>query len=72
MKILNKNHKLKSSKMFINEKVYKQICERRGVDFEKHLKRISTSQDGCENYLVPSDLDIIAEVFLRITKIIRR
>lgn len=72
MKILNKNHKLKSSKMFINEKVYKQICERRGVDFEEHLKRISTSQDGCENHLVPCDLDIIAEVFLRITKIIRR
>ena len=39
MKILNKNHKLKSSKMFINEKVYKNLSS---IDLQiKQVKKIT-------------------------------
>lgn len=73
MKILNKNHKLKFSKMFIDEKIYKQVCNKYGVGFKEHLMRLSAIQNDFENPdLTLDDLNVMSEIYLRITKVIRR
>lgn len=73
MKILNKNRKLKFSKMFIDEKIYKQVCNKYNVDLKEHLMRLSAAQDDFENPdLTLDDLNVMGEIYLRITKVIRR
>lgn len=73
MKILNKNRKLKFSKMFIDEKIYKQVCSKYNVDLKEHLMRLSAAQDDFENPgLTLDDLNVMGEIYLRITKVIRR
>lgn len=75
MKILNSRRKLKFSKMFIDEKVYREICAKYNVPLELHLARIDSlaSQDNPVdiNLYNPEDLRIMIEVYERITKVIR-
>lgn len=73
MKILNVNKKLKFSKMFIDEKVYRAICDKHGVPFDLHLARLESISnfEPDANLLNEQDLKIVLEVYTRITKVIR-
>lgn len=74
MKILNARKKLKFSKMFIDEKVYREICDKYGVSLELHLARIDTTADQKPiniDFYNQDDLKIMIEVYGRITKVIR-
>ena len=74
MKILNARKKLKFSKMFIDEKVYREICNKHGVSLELHLARIDATADQKPiniDFYNQDDLKIMVEVYGRITKVIR-
>lgn len=72
MKLLNKNKKLKYSKMFIDEKRYDTICRAYGSTLEQHTRNLEFYQAHPEATVAMEDLSIIYEVYLSITKIIRR
>lgn len=65
IKVLNKNDKLKNSKMFINKKAYRSLCKKVGITLEEHLERINTPSE--------TDLDkkVLSSLTRSITKIIR-
>lgn len=71
MKILNKNKKLKYSKMFIEKETYNNICAKYGSELKDHLDRISIGAQT-EGY-VPDmiDVSIMFDVYSSITKIIK-
>lgn len=71
MKILNKNKKLKHSKMFIDLDSYRKICEKYGTTLTKHMKRIEYYQDEEDAIPDMQDISIIYDVYMHITKIIR-
>lgn len=74
MKILNARKKLKFSKMFIDEKVYREICDKYGVSLELHLARIDATADKEPvniDFYNQDDLKIMVEVYGRITKVVR-
>lgn len=72
MKILNKNKKLKYSKMMIDYNTYEKICEKYGTTLNDHILQIELYQQNPE--LVPDmkDVSIMFEVYSHITKIIRK
>lgn len=72
MKILNKNHKLKHSKMLIDLDTYEKICAKYNLPLEQHLKNIEKMQYDSD--FVPSmeDVSIMMDVYSYITKIIRK
>lgn len=55
--------KLKRSKMFIDKKIYAKICKQFNRNVEDHLKSMANP--------TAIDLDIMLQVYQRITKIIR-
>lgn len=60
--------------MFIDEKVYREICDKYGVSLELHLARIDTTADQKPiniDFYNQDDLKIMIEVYGRITKVIR-
>ena len=65
IKIINKNGKLKKSKMFIDKKAYIGLCKSFGIKLEDHMKRINTPEE--------TDLDkkILSTLTRRITRIIK-
>jgi hypothetical protein len=71
MKILNKNKKLKYSKMFIEKEIYDKICARYGSTLKDHLNRISIGAQT-EGYVPDmTDVSIMFDVYSSITKIIK-
>lgn len=74
MKILNSRRKLKFSKMFIDEKVYREICAKYNVPLELHLARIDSLANREPiniDFYNQDDLKIMVEVYERITKVVR-
>lgn len=71
MKILNKNKKLKHSKMFIDLDSYRKICEKYGSTLEEHMKRIEYYQDKEDETPSMQDISIMYDVYIHTTKIIR-
>lgn len=71
MKILNKNKKLKYSKMFIDLDSYRKICEKYGSTLEEHMKRIEYYQDKEDETPSMQDISIMYDVYIHTTKIIR-
>lgn len=71
MKILNKNGKLKYSKMFIDLDSYKKICEKYGTSLEDHIKRMELYQKQNIDTPEPGDVMIMYDVYSHITKVIR-
>lgn len=71
MKILNKNNKLKRSKLFIDKKIYKQICEKHNTNLEDHLKRIEKIISFPNSVPDMEDVSIMFEIYGRITKIVK-
>lgn len=71
MKFLNKQKKLKRSKMFIDKNVYEKICQRYGKTLKEHLAILDKAI--VDPYFIPDmiDLSIMFEVYNSITKIIR-
>lgn len=60
--------------MFIDEKVYREICDKYGVSLELHLARIDMTADQKPiniDFYNQDDLKIMIEVYGRITKVIR-
>lgn len=72
MKLLNKNRKLKHSKMFIDYETYKKICEKHGSSIEGHLARIEAGSNSNDYVPAMNDVSIMFDVYLCITKIIRK
>lgn len=72
MKLLNKNHKLKHSKMFIDYDTYKKICEKHGSSIDEHLARIEAGSKSDDYVPAMNDVSIMFDVYLCITKIIRK
>lgn len=72
MKLLNKNHKLKYSKMFIDEKTYENICTKYGTDLKSHLNRVEKYQNHQDAVPDMVDVSIIFEIYENITKVIRK
>lgn len=72
MKFLNKNKKLKYSKMFIDLDTYEKICNLYGTTLDSHLKQLEEYQK--QEDLVPDmmDISVMYEIYTRITKIIRQ
>lgn len=72
MKILNKNRKLKHSKMIIDLETYEKICAKHNLSLEQHMKNIERMQYDSD--FVPSmeDVSIMMDVYSYITKIIRK
>ncbi len=72
MKILNKNHKLKYSKMLIDLETYEKICAKYNLSLEQHLENVEKMQYDSD--FVPSmgDVSIMMDVYTYITKIIRK
>ena len=70
MKILNKNKKLKHSKMFIDLDSYKKICEKYGTTLKEHMERIERYQDKENVTLNTQDISIMCDVYTCITKVI--
>lgn len=71
MKILNKNKKLKHSKMFIDLDSYKKICEKYGTTLTEHLERIERYQNKDDATPDMQDISIMYDVYMYITKVIR-
>ena len=60
--------------MFIDETVYREICNKHGVTLELHLARIDAVADREPiniDFYNQDDLKIMVEVYERITKVIR-
>lgn len=60
--------------MFIDEKVYREICNKYGVSLELHLARIDAVANREPiniDFYNQDDLKIMVEVYERITKVIR-
>ena len=72
MKILNKNKKLKYSKMLIDYDTYEKICENAGTTLGEHLARLEICQNNKDITPEVQDVQIIYEVYSSITKIIRK
>lgn len=71
MKILNKNKKLKHSKMFIDLDSYRKICEKYGTTLTEHLERIERYQNKDDATPDMQDISIMYDVYMYITKVIR-
>lgn len=71
MKILNKNKKLKHSKMFIDLDSYEKICEKYGTTLTEHLKKIERYQNREDATPDMQDISIMYDVYMYITKVIR-
>lgn len=72
MKILNKNKKLKYSKMLIDYDTYEKICNKYGTTIEDHIKAIEAYQSNPDNMPNMSDINIVLDVYTAITKVIRK
>ena len=70
MKILNKNKKLKHSKMFIDLDSYRKICEKYGTTLTEHLERIERYQNKDDATPDMQDISIMYDVYMYITKVI--
>lgn len=60
--------------MFIDEKVYREICNKYGVTLELHLARIdavANREPVNIDFYNQDDLKVMVEVYERITKVIR-
>ena len=60
--------------MFIDEKVYREICNKYGVSLELHLARIdavANREPVNIDFYNQDDLKVMVEVYERITKVIR-
>lgn len=71
MKILNKNKKLKHSKMFIDLDSYRKICEKYGTTLTEHIERIERYQNKDDAIPDMQDISIMYDVYMYITKVIR-
>ena len=71
MKILNKNKKLKHSKMFIDLDSYRKICEKYGTTLTEHIERIERYQNKDDATPDMQDISIMYDVYMYITKVIR-
>ena len=71
MKILNKNKKLKHSKMFIDLDSYRKICEKYGTTLTEHIERIECYQNKDDAIPDMQDISIMYDVYMYITKVIR-
>lgn len=71
MKILNKNKKLKHSKMFIDLDSYRKICEKYGTTLTEHIERIERYQNKDDVTPDMQDISIMYDVYMYITKVIR-
>lgn len=72
MKILNKNKKMKYSKMLIDYDTYEKICARYGTTIEEHTKRIESYQKNPDSIPDMADVSIMLDVYTTITKVIRK
>ncbi len=70
MKILNKQQKLKRSRLKISSKVYEDICSKRGRSYGLHLLELDRAANIPGYALENIDKEIIIDVYIRITKII--
>lgn len=71
MKILNKNKKLKRSKMFIDKKVLEKICQAKGSTLKTHMAVLEEMARNSGYVPDMTDVSIILEVYTSITKIIK-
>lgn len=72
MKLLNKNKKLKYSKMLIDYDTYEKICEKYNTTLSEHLTRIEIYQNNPDRVPDMQDVSIMFEVYGHITKIVRK
>lgn len=72
MKILNKNKKLKHSKMFLDLGVCDKICKKYNQTAEGHMKVMEESTKVEDYAYTHEDISIILEIYERITKVIHR
>lgn len=72
MKILNKNHKMKHSKMLIDEDTYEKICNKYGTTLKEHLAEIEKCTLNEEYVPEMRDVSIMMDVYIYITKIVRK
>lgn len=72
MKILNKNKKMKYSKMLIDYDTYEKICVKYGTTIDEHIKKVESYQKDPESVPDMSDISIMLDVYSTITKVIRK
>lgn len=72
MKIINKNKKLKYSKMFIDKKIYEQICKDHGVDYSEHLRELELCARKPDYVPSMDTVAVMMDIYINITKIIRK
>lgn len=72
MKVLNKNNKIKYSKMLIDYDAYAKICENAGTTLNEHLRRLEKGQSNKDFVPEMMDVQIMFEVYSKITKVVHK